>query len=99
MSKLRSTWKFICRHKYAVAILVFIVVVGVFDTNSYYHRYQLHQETEQLTSEINHYKSQCDRDTRLLKEIDANPRAMEKIAREHYFMKKPNEDVYIIKEK
>jgi cell division protein FtsB len=39
-----------------------------------------------------------DRDTKTLKELEANPRAIEKVARERYFMKKPNEDIYVFKE-
>lgn len=98
MSKLKSIWNFVCRHKYVVAIVIFTVVVGFVDTNSYYHRYLLHREAEDLQEQINDYKSQYSHDTRMLKQLDANPRAMEKIARERYLMKKPNEDIYIIKD-
>ena len=38
-----------------------------------------------------------DRDTKTLKQLEADPSAMEKVARERYFMKRPTEDVYIIK--
>jgi cell division protein DivIC len=98
MSKLRSIWNFVCRHKYMVAIVIFVIVVGFADTNSYYHRYLQYREAIDLQEQINDYKSQYNHDTRMLKQLDANPRAMEKIARERYLMKKPNEDIYIIKD-
>lgn len=98
MSKLRSIWNLICRHKYLVAVVVFIIVVGFVDTNSYYHRYFLYREAEDLQRQIDVYKTQCKYDTYMLKQLDVNPRAMEKIARERYLMKKPNEDIYIIKD-
>ena len=33
-----------------------------------------------------------------LKELTSNPEALEKIAREKYLMKKPNEDVYVFEQ-
>lgn len=36
--------------------------------------------------------------TKKLNELTTNPRSIEKVAREKYLMKKPNEDVYVIQE-
>lgn len=95
MSKLRSCWIFICHHKYVVAIILFVAIVGFLDSNSFYNIYLQREEISRLKSDIQDYKIRYRKDTRMLKELDANPQAMEKIARERYFMKKPNEDVYI----
>lgn len=96
MSKLRSSWNFICRHKYAVAILFFVAMVGFLDSNSYYNLYLQKEEINELQSQIKEYTDRYEKDTRVLKRLDARPEAIEKIARERYFMKKPNEDIYII---
>ena len=37
-------------------------------------------------------------DTERLNELSTNPEAIEKIAREKYLMKNPNEDIYIFEE-
>ena len=95
---IRDFWHFISKHAYAVTILIFVVVVGFLDPNSYYHRYLQHEEVVHLQDEISNYQSMYDRDTKTLKELEANPRAIEKVARERYFMKKPNEDIYVFKE-
>ena len=50
-----------------------------------------------LQDEISNYEDQYERDTKTLLELDSSPKAIEKVARERYFMKKPNEDVYIFK--
>ena len=34
----------------------------------------------------------------MLKEISSNPEELEKVAREKYLMKKPDEDVYVFEE-
>ena len=37
-------------------------------------------------------------DTEKLKELTTNPEALEKIAREKYLMKKPDEDIFVFEE-
>lgn len=97
MSKLRGIWKFVCRHKYIVAIIFFAVTVGYLAPSSFYHLYLQKQEISKIQSEINYYQGCYNKDTHTLKQLDATPHAMVKIARERYFMKKPNEDIYVIK--
>lgn len=92
-----SLGKLINRHKYIIAILLFVVFVGFLDHNSYYNCYKLKQESNQLRREIATYRNRYNRDTYLYKQLSVNSKAMERIARERYFMKKPNEDIYIFK--
>ena len=56
------------------------------------------QEINALTTEIEKYRKQFEQDTETLKELTENPEALEKIAREKYLMKKPNEDIFIFEE-
>ena len=48
-----------------------------------------------LNSEIEKYRKQYEEDTEKLKEMTTNPEALEKIAREKYLMKKPDEDIFV----
>ena len=98
MSKLMTVWKYIRLHKYLITILVFGVIIVFLDENSLIQRAQHRQEINTLTSEIEKYRKQYEEDTRKLKELTDNPEALEKIAREKYLMKKPNEDVFIFEE-
>lgn len=95
---LNGIWHFVCNHGYVVAIFLFVLIVGFLDPNSYYHRYLHHERISHLEDEIRNYQDIYNRDTRTLQELEKNPRTIEKVARERYFMKKPNEDIYIIKE-
>ena len=45
-------WNFIRRHKYAVAIVIFLFIIGLFDENSLYSRYQRRVEIGNLKREI-----------------------------------------------
>ena len=98
MGRLLTIWNLFCRHKYWVVTIVFIVIIGVLDENSLLRRASHKYEIATLTEEIKQYKLQFDEDTRRLEELDTNLETIEKIAREKYLMKRPDEDVYIFEE-
>ena len=93
MSKLLTIWNYIRHHKYMITLLVFLV-----DENSLIQRAKHRNEISTLNSEIEKYRKQYEEDTEKLKELTSNPEALEKIAREKYLMKKPNEDVYVFEQ-
>ena len=98
MSKLITVWKYIRQHKYMITIAAFLVIIVFLDENSLIQRQKHQQEINTLKAEIERYRQQFEEDTRKLKELTSNPEAMEKIAREKYLMKKPNEDIFIFEE-
>lgn len=98
MSKLLTIWNYIRRRKYWITLLIFLVVIGFLDENSLVQRIRHHNEISTLNSEIEKYRKQYEEDTERLKELTTNPEALEKIAREKYLMKKPDEDIYVFEE-
>lgn len=98
MSKLLTIWNYIRRRKYWITLLIFIVVIGFLDENSLIQRIKHRNEISMLNSEIEKYKKQYEEDTERLKELTTNPEALEKIAREKYLMKKPDEDIFVFEE-
>lgn len=98
MSRLKYIWKYVCRHKYMITILVFVLIIGVLDDNSLIRRVSHWREIRELNTEIERYRSQYEEDSRALKELTSNPEALEKIAREKYKMKKADEDIFIFEE-
>jgi len=98
MSKLMTVWTYIRKHKYLITIVSFLVIIVFLDENSLIQRAKHQQEISTLNSEIQKYRKQFEEDTEKLKELTSNPEAMEKIAREKYLMKKPNEDIFIFEE-
>ena len=98
MSKLLTIWNYIRRHKYMITVLIFIVVIGFLDENSLIQRVKHRSEICALNSEIEKYRKQYEEDTEKLKELTTNPEALEKIAREKYLMKKPDEDIFVFEE-
>ena len=98
MGKLLTLWNFIGRHKYLITLVVFGVIIVFLDENSLIQRAKHKEEINTLNHEITKYRKQFEEDTRKLKELTNNPEALEKIAREKYLMKKPNEDIFIFEE-
>ena len=93
-----TIWTYIRKHKYLITIAAFLVIIVFLDENSLIQRAKHQQEINTLNSEIEKYRKQYEEDTGKLKELTNNPEAMEKIAREKYLMKKPNEDIFIFEE-
>lgn len=98
MGKLISIWGFICRRKYLITVVAFAVLIGFLDENSLLRRLAYEQEISQLKEEIEKYRADYEENTRRLNELSTDPDAIEKIAREKYLMKKPNEDIYVFEE-
>ena len=84
------------RNKYLIAVLVFLVWLLVFDRNSLIGRLKYIRTMNDLEDEKQYYIERIDRDSRRLEELKTNNNNLEKFAREQYFMKKENEDVFVI---
>lgn len=95
MSRLLTVWNYIRRYKYLVAVVVFLLIIGVLDENSLYTRYQRRVEIGNLKQEIQKYQSQYEAETAQLQALQNDPSAVERMARERYFMKRPDEDVFV----
>ncbi len=85
-------------NKYVIVTLGFLVWLLFLDANSYLTQKELNQNIEELKTDIQFYKAEMEKDNTVLHKLDNNG-TYERIAREKYHMKKPNEDVYIIKKK
>lgn len=49
-----------------------------------------------MGSEIKKYTARYQADTKLLREMRVDPKAYQKIARENYFMKADDEDIFVL---
>ncbi|MCI5664347.1 MAG: septum formation initiator family protein [Mediterranea sp.] len=98
MDKLATLWMFVRRQKYWITVGVFAVIIGFLDENSMLKRLKYTQEEHQLRSEIEKYRKEYEENTRRLKELMVDSDAIERIAREKYLMKKPNEDIFVFKD-
>ncbi len=82
--------------KYAVVFIAGVAIVGFLDENSVWSHLKNLQRISELTEETEKYNAQYHRDQAQIRELDKNPKAMEKIARERYFMKADDEDIFVL---
>lgn len=80
-----------------------LVTIGVFllmclDSDSnLYKRYMYDERIRNLEKEIKFYRDEIEINRQKLNELRTDKEGLERFAREEYFMKRENEDVYIIK--
>ena len=97
MGRLLTIWSYIRKYKYVAASLVFLLIIGVLDENSLWVRFGRKADIANLRREIEKYEAQYDAETAQLEALRSDPEAVERMAREVYLMKRPNEDVYVFK--
>lgn len=95
-NKLKGVLRFLGHNKYWIVLIVGVLVVGVIDENSFLKRVQLEGKISDLNAQIQEYNNQYERDMTRLRELETNPKAIEKIARERYFMKADDEDIFVL---
>lgn len=87
---------FLDHYKYLIVIVVGVSIISFLDENSFMRIFQYKMEISDLKSEIKKYNDTNENDIRQLRELKRNPKAIQKIARERYFMKADDEDIYVL---
>ncbi|GAA3624780.1 hypothetical protein GCM10022397_08250 [Flavivirga jejuensis] len=66
-----------------------------FDANSWIIHHELNTDVEALENEKEYYKKEIQKDNKAIKKLSTED-GLEKFAREEYYMKRDNEEIYII---
>ena len=87
---------FFNRFKFHIVIILGVLIVGIVDENSFMKRIEYAYQIDDLKREIQKYDSQYKHDMQQLKELKTDPKAIARVARERYFMKADNEDIFVL---
>lgn len=90
----RNWFKFIS-NKYIWVLLFFVSWMLFLDNYSYLDHRLLNKQIQELEDNKEYYKEEINQDSKSIKSLK-NPDQIEKYAREKYYMKRENEDIYII---
>ncbi len=99
MSKIKNFFRSLSMHwyvKYIVVCVLGVLVVGFLDENSVWAHMQHKRHIAELEDEIVVYQSEFERNRDEIHQLQHNPKAIERIARERYFMKMADEDVFVL---
>ena len=101
MSRIKDFYnKYLSRiNAYWLVTIVFFALTFVMGDSSLYKRYTYDEKIRSLEKEIKHYQKEIEINSKKLNDLHTDKEGLERFAREEYFMKKPNEAVYIIKNK
>ena len=80
---------------FIIVLTVFIIWMLFFDAHSWLFHRELNKEIEELEYQKEHYKNEIAKDNKAIKELSTEE-GIERAARENYYMKKANEDIFII---
>ena len=93
------TVKFIRKYilnKYFITIFAFLVWMIFFDSTSFLVINDLNKEINQYEDQLEYYQTEYKKNDDFYKKLMNNKDEKEKYARENYFMKKPNEEIFIL---
>jgi len=96
MSRLYPLWSFIGHNKYWIVTIAGVLIVGFIDENSLLQHVRNRMEIRELESQIEAYNERYEHDNARLKLLRRDPKAITKIARENYFMKADDEDIFVL---
>ncbi len=82
--------------KYIVVSVLALLFIGFIDDDSVWHHIQNQQRINELQSEIDTYRDQYEHNMSQIKMLDTDQKAIQKIARERYFMKADGEDIFVL---
>ena len=91
----RNRWFRIASNKYVLVLAAFIVWMAFLDSNSWLIHRELDLEIEDLEKNRDYYVNEINKDKAIINSLN-DSLELEKFARQEYFMKRENEEIYII---
>lgn len=82
------------RRLWMISIIIFILLITVFDKNNLIEVWKLNQQLNELESQRDYYQQKITQDSTILENLKDDV-FLERYAREHYLMKRQGETIYI----
>ena len=86
------------KNKYFLSLSIFGIVI-LLDKNDFFAQMDRRKELRELEHSKKHYTKEIATERKELEALKNNPATLEKYAREKYFMKRDNEELFLISEK
>ena len=84
------------RRLWLISIVVFGLLIVVFDKNNLIEAWRLKQKINALEVQETYYRQKISEDSTVLENLK-NDRYLEQYAREHYLMKRKEETIYLVR--
>ncbi len=83
-------------NRFTIILFVFVVWMAFFDENSMLRQYNLSQELNKVKKVEQYYKTEIKNDSLEVLLLQTDLKAVEKLGRERYNMKKDDETIFLI---
>ncbi|WP_282056554.1 FtsB family cell division protein [Maribacter luteus] len=80
---------------YVLVLTVFVIWMLFFDTNSFMIHRELRKEIKNLEKTQQFLRSEIEKDKKIIEKL-SDTNELEKFAREQYYLKRKNEEIYLI---
>jgi len=94
----KNKWLRVLSNKYVLIGSFFFIWIIFLDDASLKEQIYIDRDISQLKKDRDFYKEKLQKVRRELEKVQRDPKAIEKIAREKFFMKKKDEDIFIVVE-
>ena len=91
----QKKWFGIATNMYILVLTLFAIWMLFFDTNSLLIHSELNGDIKKLEERKAFLKSEIEKDKKIIESLN-DPKELEKFGREEYYLKKKNEEIYII---
>ena len=85
-------------NRYFILTIAFAVWMFFFDQNSFFVHRELDKQIKLLEVDESYFQEHLNTETEKLDQLNSNPAEIERIAREKHFLKKDDEDIFIIQQ-
>lgn len=86
------------RNRYILILVAFLIWMTFLDQNNFFNQYKMTKELQRMKEKEAYLDSETVKNQQKVEELSKSKQALEKYARERYWMKKENEDLFIILE-
>ncbi len=83
-------------NKYFITIVGFLLWMTLFDSTSYLVINDLNKEIDKYETQLDYYQTEYKKNDTFYKKLMNNKDEKQKYARENYFMRKPDEEIFIL---
>ncbi len=89
----------VLKNKYFIAVVIFILCMVFYPNNNISYYFKVKKQLTELEQHRDFLKEEIKSDSIRFSELEKSMEAAEKFGREKYFMKRANEDIYVIRER
>ncbi|RKN76873.1 FtsB family cell division protein [Ulvibacterium marinum] len=91
----KKKWFGVLTNIYVLVLTVFVIWMLFFDTNSLLIHMELKKQIKKLEKQQEFLREEIAKDKKVIEKL-SDPKELEKFAREQYYLKKKNEEIYLI---